>query len=176
MTNPLGTSPPECRGQRKARFEARAIASLVLTALGLSSVVGVCIGSPLLSAAGRILLFAPQPRVFDDENISAEVKLEIHLPSGLRPIFRLDRATRRRIVGPLHRVDGYGHALLGARVVSARMRVQVLRFGLCNGGPLVRELDLPEGAVKYWIYMSYRSRPSVRTDILPLACDAAVAG
>ena len=81
------------------------IFSLVLTTLGLSSILGRCTGSSLLSAAGRVLLFAPCPAVFDDENISAEVRLEVHLPSSARPVFSLDRAMRAEIGGPLHRVD-----------------------------------------------------------------------
>ena len=155
-----------------ARLEARTIFSIALTVLGLSSMLGRCSGSPLLSAAGRMFLFAPQPVVFADQNISAEVKLEVHLPSGIRPLFGLDRAMRARFEGSLHRVDTYGHALLAARAVPLAVRTQILSFGLCNSGPLVRELELPGGALRYWIYVRYRSRPSVRPEIVSVSCDA----
>ena len=150
--------------------DGRTIACVAISALGISGAVARFTGARIVSQAGALFLFSPQPVVFHDENISANLTLLFDTPGKPQEPVVLSREMISGVAGPLHRRDVYIHALLGSATLPRPLWEQALSFGLCGDGPIAREVGLPTDPPRITLVLSYDSLPSSSTRVLELAC------
>lgn len=127
------------------RLRALAVGGLV--ALGLLSVAGALAGAGALSDLGRRLVASPLPLVFGRQGglelTARRFELRLELTDGST---RTERGTPQlgaRLRGPFARVAPLLGALTYFPVVPEPQRTALLRFALCDDGPLARDLALP---------------------------------
>lgn len=133
----------------------RTLFCILLTVAGLSSIIGQATGVRIFQEVGSFL-FAPNPRVFCNDEMSVQLQLEIQTADQQQISVPMTHELYTRIHGPLARVNVYSHALMYSRFLEKPLYTQVLRYGICNGGPLAIDLGLPLNITKATFLISFR--------------------
>jgi hypothetical protein len=123
--------------------------ALLLLAAGLTQMLGFLVGNPALRGIGAATQAAPLPKVFSAvdgyETFAADFYILYDVDGGSvrTPI---TPELYSRLAGPYNRRNAYGAALsYGPRLPSSLWR-PVFQYGFRPGGPLYRELGIPEQA------------------------------
>ena len=113
------------------------IAAAVLTVLGLAQMAGDVLRIDALKGVAAATGASPAPKVF-----SAVRGLETYSTRFYLAGVEMTPQVYGRMRGPYNRRNVYGAALAYAPVLPAELRDPVMRYALCGGAPLLRELGI----------------------------------
>ena len=151
----------------------RTWAAVALLLLGLSQMAGDALGLDWLRGIGAVSVAAPLPRVFSDvrglETFASRFELEVETASGVERR-EIDPELYSRLGGPYNRRNVYGAALSYAPRLPQRLWRQVFCYGFASGGPLRRELGVPDDARAVRVYITTRTRGRRQAWILEPRC------
>jgi hypothetical protein len=130
---------------------ARTWASYALVGVGLLQAVGWATGFPALRGIGQMSAASPLPFVFSSfrgvETFAAEFEIELERDDGTRTSYLVTPELYSQLDGPYNRRNTYGAVLSYGPALDApgerRLVESVLRYGLCNGGPLAWQFGEP---------------------------------
>lgn len=124
----------------------RNLAAGALLLFGLTQMAGDLLGNRVLKGLGAVSAVAPCPKVFCDMNgfeafaadftITLEEKGAISVPVTPELYSRLN--------GPYNRRNVYGFAIAASPLLPEPIRRSVFNYAFAPGGPLRREMKLPE--------------------------------
>jgi hypothetical protein len=143
-----------------------------LVGLGCLQATADVLGLPRLKALAAATQVSPAMKVFTAqqgyETQAARFTLQWRDGSGAHEL-AITPAIYKGVKGPYNRRNVYGAALaygpvLREREETRRMQESVMRYGLCNGGPLRKELGVPADATDLSVRVT-PVRPPVRTDL-----------
>lgn len=157
---------------------ARIIASYVLVAVGLLQALGWATGSAALRGIGQMSAASPLPFVFSSfrgvETFAAEFEVELEKTDGTRVSYVITPELYSKLDGPYNRRNTYGAVLSYGPALDApgerRLVESVLRYGLCNGGPLAWEFGEPENVVRVRALVHSKTRGGRAPFRLELEC------
>lgn len=122
---------------------------------------GDALGLRWLRGIGAATVAAPLPKVFSDvaglETFASDFVLEAETPRGTLRV-PITPGLYARVEGPYNRRNVYGAALSYAPRLPEELWRPVYCYGLAPGGPLRRELGLPEDAADVRVHISTRTR------------------
>lgn len=155
-------------------IQKRNTLAAALLLVGMSQMLGAWMGIDWLRGLGAATAAAPYPKVFSDvdglETFASRFDLFIADDNGGWESIPMDSALYSQVGGSYNRRNVYGAALsYGPRLPEAIWR-EIFAFGLAEGGPLRRELGLPETGD---IVVRIATRTRGRDDVWILAIDAA---
>ena len=140
----------------------RNVAAGVILAVGLLQIVGEACGSRTLRGLGAATVAAPFPKVFCDvaglEAFASTFTLSGETCDGTAFEQRITPELYARLAGPYNRRNAYGAALSFAPRLPEAMWCSVAQHGLREGGPLRRELGLPDDIARLCIRIETRTR------------------
>ena len=143
-----------------------------LVGLGCLQMAADVLGLPKLKALAGATQVSPAMKVFTAhegyETHAARFTLHWRDSSGAHEL-AITPEVYKNVKGPYNRRNVYGAALaygplLRSRIETRRMQESVMRYGLCNGGPLREELGVPAEATHLSVSVT-PVRPPVRTDL-----------
>ncbi len=144
----------------------RNIAALGLTVIGSLQMVGFLVGSRELRGLGAASAMAPLPKVFSDERgletFASRFTLSYRLGAGSLVELRITPELYGRLHGPYNRRNVYGAALSYAPRLPEPLWTAVYCYGFEPGGPLRRELGIPDAATE--VSVQIRTMTRGRTD------------
>jgi hypothetical protein len=150
--------------------------ALALGAVGLLQITGELTGVASLRGIGAATAVSPFPKVFSDvnglETFASEFIIEVHTPDGDSSRTLITPELYRRLGGPYNRRNVYGAALAYAPRFPTGLWEAVFCYGLAPGGPLRRELGLPQGPARIAIRIRTRTRGRDDTWTLAPSCTA----
>jgi hypothetical protein len=157
---------------------ARVIASYVLVGIGLLQAVGWATGFSALRGVGQMSAASPLPFVFSSfrgvETFAAEFEVELEKNDGTRVSYVITPELYSKLDGPYNRRNTYGAVLSYGPALDApgerRLVESVLRYGLCNGGPLAWEFGEPEHVAKVRARVHSKTRGGRAPFHLELSC------
>ncbi|MBA3960819.1 MAG: hypothetical protein H0X40_02825 [Chthoniobacterales bacterium] len=125
----------------------RVSAAVAIGLLGLTQMAGDSLGIRALKGIGAASALAPCPKVFCDvnglEGFASTFTLELESRAGTRSEIRITPELYGRLRGPYNRRNAYGAVLSFAPKLPPRLWQPVYRYGWSRGGPLRREINLP---------------------------------
>jgi hypothetical protein len=125
------------------------VAALLLL-FGCTQMAGDLFGLRALKGIGAASAFAPCPKVFCDvnglEGFASTFTLQFRTSSGKTHELPITPEIYARLRGPYNRRNAYGAVISFAPKLPARLWQPVYRYGWSRGGPLRRELGLPNDA------------------------------
>lgn len=126
----------------------RNAAAFALIGVGLLQMLGEVCGSRALRGLGASTAAAPFPKVFCDvaglEGFASTFTLIGKARSGVLFEKQITPEVYSRLRGSYNRRNAYGAALSFAPRLPELMWRSVAHYGLCDGGPLRNELQLPD--------------------------------
>ena len=132
----------------------RRFAPVLLVGLGSLQLVGYFTGSAALRWLGLQSVAAPLPIVFsarrESGSVSARFALRVETAVGETIEFDGRPGFEARLRGPFQRTQLYSAQLLYAYPVD-RARDSILGFGLCDRGPLARELGIDDSVARFTV-------------------------
>lgn len=143
-----------------------------LVGLGCMQMTADVLGLPKLKALAAATQVSPAMKVFTAhegyETHASRFTLQWRDGSGAHEL-AITPAIYKGVKGPYNRRNVYGAALaygplLRERIETRRMQESVMRYGLCDGGPLREELRLPADATDISVRVT-PVRPPARTDL-----------
>lgn len=159
---------------QSAESRWRTWAILTLGAIGLFQMVGDVIGSKALKGIGACLVASPFPKVFSDvkglETFASDLKLSYQLPDSSETQLAITPELYQRLAGPYNRRNVYGAALSYAPRMPEPLWQSVFCFGLKPGGPLRRELGIPNDAKKVRVIITTKTQGRTDSWTLQPAC------
>ncbi|HEY5551409.1 MAG TPA: hypothetical protein VIK52_05960 [Opitutaceae bacterium] len=150
------------------------LAAIAVTAVGCLQMAGFLVDSRPMRGIGATSMVAPFPMVFSDvdglETFASEFEITGVDASGA--LFRIPLTAERysQLEGSYNRRNVYGAALAYAPRMPEPLWQAVFCFGLAQGGPLRRELGLPEGATNLAVVIRTRTRGRSDTWTLQPPC------
>jgi len=121
---------------------------MALFLLALVQMIGDVAGWRPLVGLGAAWGLSPRPKVFSDveglETFSSTFSLVWTDETGAAERLEITPAVYSRLAGPYNRRNVYGAALSYAPKLPDALWQPVYCYGLAEGGPLRRELGLPE--------------------------------
>jgi len=137
------------------------LAALALCALGTLQIVGGVLDWTPLRGVAAAWGFAPYPKVFSDvrglETFASSFTLQWQ--AGGRDVsLPITPELYAKLRGPYNRRNVYGAALAYAPRLPAEQWQAVYCYGLRSGGPLRRELGVPDDAVHFRVRIDTRTR------------------
>lgn len=125
------------------------LAALLLL-FGCTQMAGDLFGLRALKGVGAASAFAPCPKVFCDvnglEGFASTFTLQFRSRSGKPRELSITPEIYARLRGPYNRRNAYGAVISFAPKLPPRLWQPVYRYGWSPGGPLRRELGLPNDA------------------------------
>jgi hypothetical protein len=154
------------------------MASYVLVGIGLLQAVGWATGFSALRGIGQMSAASPLPFVFSSfrgvETFAAEFEVELERDDGTKARFVITPQLYSKLDGPYNRRNTYGAVLSYGPALDApserRLVESVLRYGLCNGGPLAWEFGEPDHVAKVRAEVHSKTRGGRPPFRLELAC------
>lgn len=173
MTGPGHDGPSRVAGPR-----ARTIASYVLVAIGLVQALGWATGFSALRGIGLMSAASPLPFVFSSfrgvETFAADFEVELERGDGTRVRYVITPELYSKLDGPYNRRNTYGAVLSYGPALDApgerRLVESVLRYGLCNAGPLAWQFGEPEPVAKVRAEIRSKTRGRRTPFRLELTC------
>ena len=140
----------------------RNAAALLVFAIGLLQMIGELCGSRVLKGIGAATTAAPYPKVFCEvaglEAFAATFALAGETRSAGEFETQITPELYAQLSGPYNRRNAYGAALSFAPRLPEAMWRSVAQHGLREGGPLRRELGLPDDAGRMSVQIKTRTR------------------
>lgn len=140
----------------------RNAAAFVLFTIGLLQMAGEACGSRTLKGLGAATAAAPLPKVFCDvaglEPFASAFTLVGETRSGRVFEIPITPEIYARLSGPYNRRNAYGAALSFAPRLPENLWRSVARHGLREGGPLRRELGLPDDTSRLRVRIATQTR------------------
>ena len=140
----------------------RNLAAVVILAIGLLQMAGEVCGSRTLRGIGAATVAAPSPKVFCDvaglEAFASTFTLRGETHGGVAFEQRITPELYAGLGGPYNRRNAYGAALSFAPRLPEPIWHSVARYGLREGGPLRRELGLPEDIARVHVRIQTQTR------------------
>jgi hypothetical protein len=119
----------------------------LLVVIGCLGPFGYLIDSKPIKGLALAWMVSPIPIVFSDANgfeaFAAKFEIELTLKDGSQSVRPISFKEASKLRGPYNRRNVFGAAIGYAPRLPLQMVVSVLRYGLCAGGPLVEEFELP---------------------------------
>jgi hypothetical protein len=143
-----------------------------LVGLGCMQMAADVLHLPKLKALAAATQMSPAMKVFTAhegyETHAAQFTLQWREGSSTHEL-AITPGIYKGVMGPYNRRNVYGAALaygplLRERAETRRMQESVMRYGLCNGGPLREELRVPADATHLSVRVT-PVRPPARTDL-----------
>ena len=150
---------------------------IALLALGLAQMVGDLTGAGVLRGAAAATAASPAPKVFTRvgkaEPFSGRFALIVIEPDGAGRRVELTPERYALLAGPYNRRNVYGAAIAAAPELVAEpmtqpLFAQVARYALCGDAPVLRELNVPAGAVAS--VLIERRDAAGTTVLVPVVC------
>ncbi len=159
-------------------LRARTWASYALIGVGLVQAVGWATGFSALRGIGQMSAASPLPFVFSSfrgvETFAADFEIELERVDGTRVRFVITPELYSKLDGPYNRRNTYGAVLSYGPALNAPAERQlvesVLRYGLCNSGPLAWQFGEPDPVVKVRAEVRSKTRGGRPPFQLELAC------
>ena len=143
-------------------LQRRNAAAVVILAIGLLQIAGEVFRSRTLRGIGAATTAAPFPKVFCDvaglEAFASTFTLSGETRGGAAFETQITPELYARLAGPYNRRNAYGAALSFAPRLPEPMWRSVAQYGLREGGPLRRELGLPEDVARMRIRIETQTR------------------
>jgi hypothetical protein len=154
---------------------ARNAAAVALLVVGSSQLAGYLLGFQALRGIGAATAAAPFPKVFSDvrgfETFSARFTLMYEVPGGATVEREVTPELYARLRGPYWRRNVYGAALSYGPRLPREIWEPVFCYGLRPGGPLRRDLGVPEDALHPRVRIETRTRGRDDRWVLEPACN-----
>ncbi len=132
----------------------RRFAPLLLVGIGCLRFLWYFTGWFPLLRLGAQSVAAPLPIVFSGEggSVSVSVRFALRVETALGETIEIDGRPgfHARIRGPFQRAQVYTAQFLYAQPVN-RVRDTILGFGLCDRGPLARELGIDDSVARFTV-------------------------
>jgi hypothetical protein len=149
-------------------------AALALGVLGLFQIIGDVTGVKALKGLGAATAASPFPKVFSDvnglETFASDFKVFYRLPDGGGRSLAITPELYRKLAGPYNRRNVYGAALAYAPRLPQPLWEAVFCYGMKRGGPLRRELGIPDDAMDISVVITTKTRGRNDTWKLQPAC------
>lgn len=130
----------------------RNLGALALLLLGSTQMAGDLLGVRALKGIGAASALAPCPKVFCDvnglEGFASTFTLELTDDDGRVRALEITPELYARLQGPYNRRNAYGAAISFAPKLPPPLWQSVYDYGWSAGGPLFRELGLPNETQK----------------------------
>lgn len=143
------------------RVSWRDLAAGCVLLLGCSQMLGDLCGLRALKAIGAASTMAPCPKVFCDlnglEGFASDFTLQLRTKSGLR-VVPITPEMYSRLKGPYNRRNAYGAVFSFAPKLPPSLWRPVYDYGWRRGGPLRRELGLPNDVENVALLIRTRTR------------------
>ena len=140
----------------------RNAAAFVVFAIGLLQMAGEAAGSRTLKGIGAATAAAPFPKVFCDvaglEPFASTFALVGETRRGTEFETQITPEVYARLSGPYNRRNAYGAAFSFAPRLPEAMWRSVASYGLRAGGPLRRELGVPEDTSRLRLRIATQTR------------------
>lgn len=152
--------------------------SYALLGLGLLQALGFALGSDVLRGLGAMTAASPLPFVFSSfrgvETFAAEFEIELTRPNGERVRHVVTPELYAKLDGPYNRRNTYGAVFSYGPALDApheRALVDsVLRYGLCDRGPLAQRFGEVEPIERVLVEVRSRSRTKPAPFRREIAC------
>jgi hypothetical protein len=147
----------------------RNIMTTALLLIGLTQMTGELLGNRNLKGFGAATVVAPCPKVFCDmDGLEPFASSFTITAKGQNSIsFPVTPELYSRLTGPYNRRNVYGAAIAAAPRLPEPIRRSVFAYAFGPGGPLRRDLALPENAQ---IILTVRTNTRGRDDIWVFPC------
>ena len=136
----------------------RRFAPLLLVGIGCLKFAGYFADSPLLIRLGAQSVAAPLPIVFSgpDEGVSIRLRFALRIETVLGETIEIEGRPgfHSRIRGPFQRAQVYTADIIWAHPVYLTrylVRDTVVGFGLCDRGPLARDLGIDDLVARFTV-------------------------
>jgi hypothetical protein len=140
----------------------RNLGALVLGLIGLSQMAGDLFGVRALKGLGAASAMAPCPKVFCDvnglEGFASTFTLRLTGRDGGVREMEITPEVYALLQGPYNRRNAYGAAISFAPKLPSNLWQSVYRYGWRKGGPLRRELKLPNDIENLSIVVRTKTR------------------
>lgn len=150
------------------------IVAAIITVIGCTQMAGYLAGSRELRAVGLATVAAPLPKVFSEvdglETFASEFTLRGIDAAGHPFTLAITPELYARLEGCYNRRNVYGAALSYAPRIPEALWTAVFCYGLKPGGPLRRELGLPDDARNVTVEIRTKTRGRTGTWILNPEC------
>ncbi len=147
----------------------------LLCVIGLFQIVGDLAGLKALKGIGAATAASPFPKVFSDvrglETFASEFVIHYEMADGVDSKLPITPELYHRLAGPYNRRNVYGAALSYAPRMPVDLWTPVFCYGLRRGGPLRRELGLPEDTKMIEVLIATKTRGRSDTWVLNPSCD-----
>jgi hypothetical protein len=147
----------------------RNILSCALLLVGLTQMAGDLLGNRNLKGIGAATVVSPCPKVFCEmDGLEPFASTFIITAKGQNSVsFPVTPELYSRLNGPYNRRNVYGAAIAAAPRLPEPIRRSVFTYAFAPGGPLRRDLALPEGTR---IMLTVRTNTRGRDDIWIFPC------
>jgi len=116
-----------------------------LVVLGLTQAVGYAVGSSILSLVGFVSVASPLPLVFSSgeqmEFFAADYRVRYFVARGISVERQIDSRLFQSLPGIFSRRSPYMLAVAYGPELYGPLWQSVLKYGLCNHGPLAQILE-----------------------------------
>lgn len=156
------------------------VGPIALLALGSLQMVGYLVGSPVLRGLGLAYVASPLPLVFSHfrglETFAADFSIDVTTHNGEAIHVKMTPQLYAQLQGPYNRRNVYGalfsHGAMFNTPQEMALRDGILRYGLCNEGPLQHEFQLPASVDTATITVASKTAGKEHTFHYTIRCPA----